>query len=61
LVVTHVEGSPVALRVGNISQRLDTVIRPHGGVLGQAHGMLGSAIMGDGSVLLVLDVQELLA
>jgi two-component system chemotaxis sensor kinase CheA len=61
LVVTHVEGSPVALRVGNISLRLDTVIRPHGGVLGQARGMLGSAIMGDGSVLLVLDVQELLA
>lgn len=61
LVVTHVEGSPVALRVGNISQRLDTVIRPHGGVLGQARGMLGSAIMGDGSVLLILDVQELLA
>lgn len=61
LVITQAEDRPIALRVGDIEQRLDTVVRPPGGVLEQAHGLLGSAIMGDGSVLLVLDMQELLA
>lgn len=61
LVVTQNGGEPVALRVDAFAERIDTVVRPPTGLLSSARGVIGSALMGDGSVLLVLDLQELAA
>ncbi|HUD27598.1 MAG TPA: chemotaxis protein CheA [Novosphingobium sp.] len=61
LVVTRSRGEPVALRVDAFAERIDTVLRPPGGLLASARGVIGSALMGDGGVLLVLDLPELAA
>jgi two-component system chemotaxis sensor kinase CheA len=61
LILTHHDGARIALRVDGMSETLDTVLRPPRGVLALAHGVMGSALLGDGSVLLVLDLEELLA
>lgn len=59
LVVTQSGGEPVALRVDDFAERIDTIVRPPTGMLSSARGVIGSALMGDGSVLLVLDLPEL--
>ena len=61
LVVTHVQSNPIALRVGDFGERIDTVLRPPRGILAAAPGVKGSAVLGDGSVLIVLDLAELAA
>lgn len=61
LVVTHVEGQPVALRVDGFGERIDTVLRAPRGILASAPGVIGSAVLGDGGVLVVLDLPELAA
>lgn len=61
LVVIHIDGSPVALRVDGFGERIDTVLRPPRGILAAVPGVIGSAILGDGGVLLVLDLPELAA
>lgn len=61
LVVTQVEGNPVALRVDGFGERIDTVLRPPRGILATAPGVIGSAVLGDGGVLIVLDLPELAA
>jgi two-component system chemotaxis sensor kinase CheA len=59
LVVTQVDGNPVAVRVDGFGERLDTVLRPPRGILASAPGVIGSAVLGDGGVLIVLDLPEL--
>lgn len=61
LVVTRSSGEPVALRVDDFAERIDTIVRPPAGILSSARGVIGSALMSDGSVLLVLDLPELAA
>lgn len=61
LVVIHIDGSPVALRVDGFGERIDTVLRPPRGILAAVPGVIGSAVLGDGGVLLVLDLPELAA
>jgi two-component system chemotaxis sensor kinase CheA len=61
LVVTQVEGSPVALRVEGFGERIDTVLRPPRGILASTRGVIGSAVLGDGDVIIVLDLPELAA
>ncbi|WP_206240000.1 chemotaxis protein CheA [Novosphingobium terrae] len=60
-VITQLQGDMVALRIGNFAERLDTVLRAPRGILALSRGIMGSALMGDGSVLLVLDLPELMA
>lgn len=61
LVVTHVGGHPMALRVDGFFERIDTVVRPPRGILAAAPGVIGSALLGDGGVLIVLDLPALAA
>jgi len=61
LLVTHMGGEPVALRVDGFAQRVDTVVRPASRVLEAVPGISGSALLGNGDVLLVLDLAELVA
>lgn len=59
LVVIRAGGEPVALRVDAFGERIDIVVRPASGMLAQIPGVMGSALMRDGDVLLVLDLQAL--
>ncbi len=59
LVVTRSGGEAVALRVDGFAQRIDTIVRAPSGILASARGVIGSALLGDGGVLLVLDLPEL--
>ncbi len=61
LLVTEAGGAPVALRVDGFAQRIDTQVRPRSGMLAAIPGVIGSTLLGDGTVLLVLDLPELAA
>jgi two-component system chemotaxis sensor kinase CheA len=61
LLVTEAGGERVGLRVDRFAERIDTLVRPRSGMLAVARGVSGSTLLGDGSVLLVLDLAELVA
>lgn len=61
LLVTQSGGERVAVRVDAFEQRIDAIIRKNDGLLRGVPGMAGSALLSDGSVLLVLDLPELTA
>ena len=59
LLVIRAGEETVALRVDAFGERIDTVVRPASGMLAKIPGVIGSALMRDGDVLLVLDLQAL--
>lgn len=61
LLVTRSSGEPVALRVDGFGERVDSVVKRPAGILAGVPGVVGSALLGDGGVLLVLDLPELAA
>jgi two-component system chemotaxis sensor kinase CheA len=60
LIVAETAGKTAALEVDAIGDRLDIVLKPMQGLLAGAKGYAGTTLMGDGRVLLVLDLKELL-
>jgi two-component system, chemotaxis family, sensor kinase CheA len=60
LVVTEVDGRIVALEVDAIRERLEVVLKPMQGLLSNARGYSGTTLLGDGEVLLVLNLREVL-
>lgn len=61
LLVTRSGGEPVALKVDGFAERIDTLVRPPSGILAAVPGVTGSTLLGDGGVLLVLDLPALAA
>ncbi|GAA0741426.1 MULTISPECIES: chemotaxis protein CheA [Sphingomonas] len=61
LLVTSAEGERVALRVDDFADRIDAVVRPPSGLLAGVSGIGGATLLGDGGVLLVLDLPALVA
>lgn len=61
LLVTSAEGEQVALRVDDFADRIDAVVRPPSGLLAGVSGIGGATLLGDGGVLLVLDLPALVA
>jgi two-component system, chemotaxis family, sensor kinase CheA len=61
LLVTRAEGERVALRVDNFADRIDAVVRTPSGLLAGVSGIGGATLLGDGGVLLVLDLPALVA
>ncbi|MDV3456043.1 chemotaxis protein CheA [Sphingomonas sp. HF-S4] len=61
LLVTRAAGERVALKVDGFAERIDALVRPPGGILSSVPGVTGSALLGDGGVLLVLDLPALAA
>ena len=61
LVVAETSGNIAALEIDAIRDRLEVVLKPMQGLLAGARGYLGTTLLGDGQVLLVLDLKELLA
>ncbi|RZF64121.1 chemotaxis protein CheA [Sphingomonas populi] len=61
LLVTQADGALVAVRVDGFGERIDTLVRAPSGVLAAVPGVTGTALTGNGDVLLVLDLSELVA
>jgi two-component system, chemotaxis family, sensor kinase CheA len=60
IVIAKVDGDFGALQVDRIGERMEIMLKPLDGLLGGLPSIAGSTLLGDGSVLLVLDVAELL-
>ena len=61
VVVAAVGGSAAGIRVDRLGERMEVMLKPIEGLLAGARGVAGTTLLGDGRVLIVLDVQELLA
>ena len=60
LVLTDIGGKMTALEIDAIQDRLEVVLKPLQGLLSNARGYSGTTLLGDGRVLLVLDLKEIL-
>jgi two-component system, chemotaxis family, sensor kinase CheA len=60
VVIMETGGRMVALEVDAIRDRLEVTLKPMQGLLANARGYLGTTLLGDGRVLLVIDLKELL-
>jgi two-component system chemotaxis sensor kinase CheA len=61
VVVVIAMGSDLAgLMVERVGERIDAMLKPMDGLLSGTAGIAGTTLLGDGRVLIVLDVQELL-
>lgn len=61
LLVTRSSGEPVALRVDGFSNRIDATVRAPTGLLAGVSSVAGTTLLGDGGVLIVLNLLELVA
>ncbi|MDR6771855.1 chemotaxis protein CheA [Azospirillum sp. BE72] len=60
VVLAELGDGPVAVAVDDVGERADVVLRPMTGVLRGLRGYAGTAVLGDGRLILVLDLRELL-
>jgi len=60
LVLIEATGRIAAVEIDAVRDRLDVVLKPMQGLLAGARGYAGTTLLGNGQVLLVLDVKELL-
>jgi two-component system chemotaxis sensor kinase CheA len=60
LVVAAANGECGAFRVDRIVERLDLILKPLEGLLAGTPGIMGTTLLGDGRVLLILDIAEML-
>jgi two-component system, chemotaxis family, sensor kinase CheA len=60
IVVAMAGGEIGGLEVDRLGDRMDVMLKPLEGLLSGAPGIAGATLLGDGRVLLVLDLQELL-
>lgn len=60
LVVTALDGELAAFEVDQFHQQLHVMLQPVSGLLAGVRGIAGTTLLGDGRVLIVLDLPELL-
>ena len=60
VVVTAAAGQLVALEVDRFGEQLEVMLKPLEGLLAGLRGIAGTTLLGDGRVLIVLDMQDLL-
>jgi two-component system, chemotaxis family, sensor kinase CheA len=60
LLVMEAAGRIAAVEIDAIRDRLDVVLKPMQGLLAGARGYAGTTLLGNGEVLLVLDMKEIL-
>ena len=60
VLVVRLADEAVGLLVDDFRETVDIILKPLAGVLGRLSAYSGSALMGDGSVLMVLNVKEIL-
>ena len=59
VVIMSAAGQIGAIEVDRLGDRLDVMLKPMEGLLGGMRGVEGTTLLGDGRVLVVLDVQEI--
>jgi two-component system chemotaxis sensor kinase CheA len=59
VVVTSAAGQLGGIEVDRLGERMDVMLKPMDGLLRSMRGVAGTTLLGDGRVLIVLDVQEL--
>jgi two-component system chemotaxis sensor kinase CheA len=59
IVVVSFGGQLGGVRVDRLGERLDVMLKPLGSLLQGVRGVAGTTLLGDGRVLVVLDVQDL--
>ncbi|OLP61802.1 hypothetical protein BJF93_19095 [Xaviernesmea oryzae] len=60
VLVARIAGQTVGIIVDGFAQTIDVILKPLDGPLAHLVGFSGSALLGDGSVLLVLNLKELI-
>ncbi|MBI2779367.1 MAG: Hpt domain-containing protein [Gammaproteobacteria bacterium] len=60
LLMVHGSGQRVALRVNSVMENREIVVKSLGPQLSTVRGIMGATIMGDGGVVLILDIPVLL-
>jgi two-component system chemotaxis sensor kinase CheA len=60
VVIVNAGDDTVGIEVDGIAERFDVLLRPMQGLLSGLPGLLGTALLGDGNVLMVLDLPELI-
>jgi two-component system, chemotaxis family, sensor kinase CheA len=60
IVVAAVAGQLGGLQVDRVGERMEIMLKPLDGLLTGLSGIAGTTILGDGRVLLVLDLAEVL-
>ncbi len=60
VVVTAVGDELVGIAVDGFAERMDVLMRPMTGILAGMPGVMGTTLLGDGSVLMILDIPELI-
>jgi two-component system chemotaxis sensor kinase CheA len=60
VVVARVQGELVGFEVDAIVDRMDAAVRPMSGLLAGAPGVMGTTLLSDGAVLMILDLAELI-
>ncbi len=60
VVVMAVGDEPVGIAVDGFAERMDVLMRPMDGILAGMPGVMGTTLLGNGSVLMILDVPELI-
>ena len=61
VVVALAAGQIGAIEVDRLGERMDVMLTPMEGLLNGMKGVSGTTLLGDGRVLIVLDVQEILS
>jgi two-component system chemotaxis sensor kinase CheA len=56
VIITAVAGQLVGLQVERVGERMDIILKPLEGLLSGTPGIAGTTVLGDGRVLLVLDI-----
>lgn len=60
VVVVETDQGRVGVAVDDFSDRLDVMLRPMAGLLANVPGVSGTTLLGDGTVLLILDLAEVI-
>jgi two-component system chemotaxis sensor kinase CheA len=60
VLVVRVDGQTVGLGISSFGDGMEVILKPLGGMLAKIVGYAGTALLGDGRVLLVLDLKELI-
>ena len=60
IVVARCGGAPVGFEVDALGESLDVMLKPPEGLIAQARSIAGTTLLGDGTVLLILDLHELI-
>jgi len=60
VLVVNIGGEPAGIMVDDFHETVDIILKPMTGVLAGLSAYSGSALLGDGSVLMVLDIKEII-